>query len=770
MKFFIVATLISFATLGALWFLGEKKMEVKEPLPGAHSFNTNLSKKLNKMTTVKRKSDYRPRTKHLDKKGGALFTNRLFLESSPYLLQHAHNPVNWYPWSEEAFNEAKKNNRPVLLSVGYSTCHWCHVMEEESFEDLEIARYMNENYIAIKVDREERPDIDSIYMSAVQIMTGRGGWPMTVWLTHDKKPFYGGTYFPPRTGDRGSHKGFLPLLQELKQIYTDKKTEIAKSSEHLHEVLQKTLQPSVVPKEALDKNVTSLLYQQVKTNWDPVHGGMKGAPKFPSSFPFRILLRSYLKTKDEQILKILDKSLTGMMNGGLQDHVGGGFHRYSTDSQWLVPHFEKMLYDQALLAVIYLEATHLFKKDSYKQTAKNILDYIIRDMQSTEGGFYSATDADSLSDKGHKEEGFYFTWTPEELDKALDKVSAKLVKRYYNVSASGNFEGRSIFYVHADLSETAKNLNLSPSETEQKLRSAREKLYQVRNKRALPLRDEKILSAWNGLMISAFVTGYFVLNEKKYLEQAEKSAQFVLNNMFKDNQLYRTWKDGKAYIPAYLEDYAFLIAGLLDLFEWTGNINWLKKALELDRILETSFEDKKNGGFFMTADKYEKLLAREKPLYDGAEPSGNAVAALNLLRLAELTGQTSYKQRAEKTLKTVAENLNKNPLSYSEWMVAVDFYHKKNHEVVLVLPDKKDQNKDFLFNEIKNWYLPHKVLTVVQNSKVEEYSDLLKPVSRKKVIDEKATVYICEEGACQLPATELEELKDQLKNMQSGNL
>ena len=769
MKFFIVATLISFATLGALWSLGEKKMEVKEPLPGAHSFNTNLSKKLNKMTAIKGKG-YSPRTKHLDKKGWALFTNRLFLESSPYLLQHAHNPVNWYPWSEEAFNEAKKNNRPVLLSVGYSTCHWCHVMEEESFEDLEIARYMNENYIAIKVDREERPDIDSIYMSAVQMMTGRGGWPMTVWLTHDKKPFYGGTYFPPRTGDRGSHKGFLPLLQELKQIYTDKKTEIAKSSEHLHEVLQKNLQPSVVPKESLDKNVTSLLYQQVKTHWDPVHGGMKGAPKFPSSFPYRILLRSYLKTKDEQILKILDKSLTSMMNGGLQDHVGGGFHRYSTDSQWLVPHFEKMLYDQALLAVIYLEAAHLFKKDSYKQTARNILDYIIRDMQSKEGGFYSATDADSLSDKGHKEEGFYFTWTPEELDKALDKVSAKLVKRYYNVSASGNFEGRNIFYVHADLSETAKDLNLSLSETEQKLHSAREKLYQVRNKRALPLRDEKILSAWNGLMISAFVTGYFVLNEKKYLEQAEKSAQFVLNNMFKENQLYRAWKDGTAYIPAYLEDYAFLTAGLLDLFEWTGNINWLKKALELDRILETSFEDKKNGGFFMTADKYEKLLAREKPLYDGAEPSGNAVAALNLLRLAELTGQASYKQRAEKTLKTVVENLNKNPLSYSEWMVAVDFYHKKTHEVVLVLPDKKKQDKNFLFNEIKNWYLPHKVLTVVQNSKVEEYSELLKPVSRKKVIDEKPTVYICEEGACQLPATELEELKDQLKNMQSGNL
>ncbi len=770
MKFFIIATLISFATLGALWSLGEKTMEVKEPVPGIHSFNTELSKKLSKMTTIKRKSNYRPRTKHLDKEGWALFTNRLFLESSPYLLQHAHNPVNWYPWSEETFNEAKKHNLPVLLSVGYSTCHWCHVMEEESFEDLEIARYMNENYIAIKVDREERPDIDSIYMSAVQMLTGSGGWPMTVWLTPDKKPFYGGTYFPPRTGDRGSHKGFLSLLKELKQVYVDKPEQVTQSSHHLHEILQKTLQPTTGNQNTPDENVVSLLYQQVKTNWDPVHGGMRGAPKFPSSFPSRVLLRSYLKTKDEQILKILHKSLTGMMNGGLQDHVGGGFHRYSTDSQWLVPHFEKMLYDQALLAVIYLEATHLFKKDSYKQTAKNILDYIIRDMQSAEGGFYSATDADSLSDKGHKEEGFYFTWTAEELDKVLDEVSAKLVKGYYNVSGSGNFEGRSIFYVHADLSEIAKNLNLSLSTAEQKLHSAREKLYQARNKRPLPLRDEKVLSAWNGLMISAFVTGFSVLNEKKYLEQAEKSAQFVLDNMFKENQLYRAWKDGTAYIPAYLEDYAFLIAGLLDLFEWTGNIKWLKKVLELDQILETSFEDKENGGFFMTADKYEKLLAREKPLYDGAEPSGNAVATLNLLRLAELTGETSYKQRAEKTLNTVAENLNKNPLSYSEWMVAVDFYHNKTHEVVLVQPDEAEQSKPLLLDEIKKWYLPHKVLTVVQNSQVEKYSKLLKPVSRKKTIDGKATVYICEEGACQLPTNELKELKNQLKDMQSGNL
>ena len=769
MKISIITIVVSFI-IGALWFLGKDNMEInKEPLPGAHSFNSELNKKLQEVTAIKKKSNYKPRTKHLNKKGWALFTNRLLLESSPYLLQHAHNPVNWYPWDEEAFETAKKHNHPILLSVGYSTCHWCHVMEEESFEDLEIARYMNENYIAIKVDREERPDIDSVYMNAVQMLTGRGGWPMTVWLTPDKKPFYGGTYFPPRKGDRGSSIGFLSLLKELKQIYTDKPKQIVQTSDHLHELLQKALQPSSNNQGIPIKNTTSLIIQQVKNGWDSIHGGMKGAPKFPSSFPFRVLLRSYLPIQDENISKILEKSLTGMMNGGLQDHVGGGFHRYSTDSQWLVPHFEKMLYDQALLAVIYLEAYHLFKKDSYKKTAKNILDYVIRDMQSPEGGFYSATDADSLSDKGHKEEGFYFTWTPEELDTALDETSARLVKSYYNVSGAGNFEGRNIFYVHADLSETAKKLNLSPSTAQQKLQSAKEKLYQIRNKRNLPLRDEKILSAWNGLMISAFVTGYFVLNEEKYLKQAERSANFIFNKMFKKGQLYRVWKDNKSYIPAYLEDYAFLTAGLLDLFEWTGNIKWLKKAVELDKTLEQSFEDKTNGGFFMTAKGYEKLLAREKPLYDGAEPSGNAVAVLNLLRLAELTGRASYKERAEKTLKTVAENLNNNPLSYSEWMVAVNFYHSKTYEVVLVLPDKKN-NTDPLVDEIKKWYLPNKVLTIISNDEVEQYSKFLKPVSHKTVRNKKTTVYICEEGACQFPVTELKDLKEQLKGMQLGNL
>ena len=596
-------------------------MNSTELLPGVRDFRSGLLSEFKKEREKKGKS-YHPRTRHLNSEGWALFTNRLFLENSPYLLQHAHNPVNWHPWSDEAFEEARKKSWPILLSVGYSTCHWCHVMEEESFEDIEIARYMNENYIAIKVDREERPDIDSVYMSAVQILTGRGGWPMTVWLTPKKQVFYGGTYFPPRTGDRGSSIGFLSLLKELKKVYKEKQDDITKTGKSIQEVIQKALSPAPDSNSIPSKKIFQSLYSQVKGKWDPVYGGISGAPKFPSSFPSRFLLRSYLKTQDKEISQAIQTSLDEMQKGGIHDHVGGGFHRYSTDEKWLVPHFEKMLYDQALIALTYLEAYQLFKKEQYKDTATGILNYIIRDMQAKEGGFYSATDADSLSLKGEntssktsketqtekwdpnssphigeKEEGFYFTWTLSEIDRALDKKQAELIKNYYNVTLTGNFEGRNILYVSKSLSEVAEKLKLDISSAKNLLHSAKETLYQTRQRRPLPLRDEKILSGWNGLMISAFVQGYFILNEQKYLIQAEKSAQFVLDNMHKEGQLYRSWKEGENYILAYLDDYAFFISALLDLFEWTGNIKWLNKAAELDQVLEKNLRIRKKAVF-----------------------------------------------------------------------------------------------------------------------------------------------------------------------------
>ena len=767
-----------------LLLFGRSKTNTTELLPGITDLSPVLLAEFKKMKDKKGPS-YRPRTRHLDSKGNALFKNRLFLEKSPYLLQHAHNPVNWYPWGEEAFEEAKRKNRPVLLSVGYSTCHWCHVMEEESFEDLEIARHMNENYIAIKVDREERPDIDSVYMSAVQMMAGRGGWPMTVWLTPQKQVFYGGTYFPPRTGDRGASVGFLPLLKQLKEIYEEKPEGITRTGEDIKRVLQETLSPASGSDNIPDKKIFLDLVSQLKQRWDPVYGGIKGAPKFPSSFPSRFLLRSYFKTQDKEILKAIHISLNGMLNGGLHDHVGGGFHRYSTDEKWLVPHFEKMLYDQALLSLTYLEAYQLFKTESYKDTATRILDYVVRDMQSKEGGFYSATDADSLvfeskqvkktmpqntiphTDTKKREEGLYFTWTPEEIDQALNEKQAELIKNYYGVTSVGNFEGRNIFYVSKELSETAEELKLDILEAKRLLVSSRGTLYQTRQLRPLPLRDEKILSGWNGLMISAFVYGYFILNEKKYLLQAEKSARFILNNMRKEGRLYRSWREGTAYIPAYLDDYGFFISALLDLFEWTGNVEWLNSAIELDQVLEKNFEDKERGGFFMTGRDYETLMVREKPFYDGAEPSGNSVAIMNLLRFSELTGDDSYRTRAEKAFRAFSVMLKKNPFSFSEALLALDYYHSRINEIVLILPDNAQLETDSFFNELKKWYLPNKVLTVIYQSQVEKQQNLLKPVTRKTARNGKSTVYICEGGVCQFPASDSKELKRQLKQIQN---
>jgi len=768
-------------------------MDSMELLPGISNLDTTLLTKF-KEVREQRGDSYFPRTRHINSKKEPLFTNRLFLEKSPYLLQHAHNPVNWHPWGKEAFETAQKENKPVLLSVGYSTCHWCHVMEEESFEDLEIAKFLNENYIAVKVDREERPDVDSIYMNAVQILTGRGGWPMTVWLTPDQQVFYGGAYYPPRIGVRGSSIGVLPLLKELNRVYEEKREDIKQTGADIQNILKKHFSSSVSNELVPDKSIFPILYSQIKSRWDSVYGGVQGAPKFPSSFPNRILLRTYLKTKNEDILQMVKLSLDGMLKGGIHDQVGGGFHRYSTDEKWLVPHFEKMLYDQALLAMTYLEACQLLKqpdlhsekqssvdselqhRESYKETAMGILDYVMRNMQDEDGGFYSATDADSLTVQpegeksslaGKREEGFYFTWTPKEIDQALNEQQAELIKAYYGVTSQGNFEGRNVLYISKKLSELVKEFNLSLSQAKKILSEARQILYQTREKRPLPFRDEKILSGWNGLMISAFVYGYFVLNEKKYLLQAEKSARFVLSNMYKKGQLYRSWKEGKVYIPAYLDDYAFFLSALLDLFEWTGNIEWLNEAIKLDQVLEENFEDKKRGGFFMTGRDHEILPVREKPFYDGAAPSGNSVAVMNLLRLGELTEDSRYKSRAEKTLKAFGKMLQSSPRFFSEALLALDHYHSRVNKVVLVLPDDTLLESDSFFNELKIWYLPQKVLTVVHHSQVEERQKLLKPIGGKKALNGKTTVYICEESVCRLPALDLEALRQQLKEIQT---
>ena len=463
---------------------------------------------------LSRGPSYTPRTKHLDTDGWAKYTNRLFLESSPYLLQHAHNPVDWYPWGDEAFQAAASLNRPVLLSVGYATCHWCHVMEEESFEDLEIARYINENYIPIKVDREERPDVDAIYMASVQALTGRGGWPMTVWLTPDRKPFYGGTYYPARDGDRGAGVGFLTLLKKISERYQDR-TDIAnQTSQQLTEVVQQMLTPDAgtqIPSQAIIQQS----FQSYQNRFDQVNGGLSGAPKFPSSLPVRFLFRYFLRFKNPDALNMATQTLDKMAAGGLYDHVGGGFHRYATDEKWLVPHFEKMLYDNALLVMDYLEGYQTTGNPEYRRVVEEVLDYVQRDMTSPQGAFYSATDADSLTPHGHREEGYFFTWTPQEIEKRLGPGLAGLIKETHAVGSFPNFEGRHILNTPESIPNLAKRLGLEEKDLRAQMEKALKMLRDERQQRPLPLRDEKTITAWNGLMISAFARAGFVLNRAR---------------------------------------------------------------------------------------------------------------------------------------------------------------------------------------------------------------------------------------------------------------
>ena len=699
-------------------------------------------------------SDYKPRTKHLLSDGQPKYTNRLILEGSPYLLQHAHNPVDWFAWGDEAFEAAKKLNRPVLLSVGYSTCHWCHVMEEESFEDEEIAQFMNENYIPIKVDREERPDIDAIYMAAVQAIAGSGGWPMTVWLTPDRRPFYGGTYFPARNGDRGATVGFLTLLKKISDMYHNQQDKIQEAGLTLTKAIQQQLRPTA-GNRLPGPEMTHQVMEDYQAYHDPVHGGMSGKPKFPSSLPVRLLLRYYRRTGDEKFLHIARLTLEKMAAGGIYDHVGGGFHRYATDEKWLVPHFEKMLYDNALLVMDYIEGYQVAGETDFKRIAEEILHYVKRDMTSPEGAFYSATDADSLNPGGHREEGYYFTWTPEELEATLGSERAKVVKAFYAVGNTPNFEGRHILHTPKTPAEVAKTLDISKEKLLEIIQDARESLYQQRNHRPLPLRDEKILTAWNGLMISAHARAGLILGDRQYTDRAVQAAEVILKNLYLKDKLYRSYKDGKARHTAYLDDYAFFIAALIDLYEVTHDINWLKKAIELDEILQANYEDQENGGFFMTDKDQAGLIAREKPNYDGAEPSGNSVALLNLLRLGEYTTKDSYRVRAEKMLTAFLGSASARPMALSEMMLALDFHTDKAKEIVIVSPPGKIDEAEQYLKEFRKKFLPNRILTVAtEGEDLKSHARLIPVTGKKSALMGKATAYVCEKGVCQLPATD----------------
>ena len=726
---------------------------INTTLPGADAPSDELDERL-RQAWAKREPGYKPRTQHLHSDGTPKYTNRLFFESSPYLLQHAHNPMNWRPWGAEAFAQARALGRPVLLSVGYSTCHWCHVMEEESFDDEEIARYINENYIPIKVDREVRPDIDAIYMSAVQAMRGSGGWPMTLWLTPDREPFYAGTYFPARDGDRGASMGFLTLLAKLKEIYDDDPGRITKQTQDITAAIGRMMEPQAgtgTPgAEVLDE-----LVRFYKGRFDEVNGGTTGSPKFPSGLPIRGLLRYHRRTGDERALEMAELTLEKMARGGIYDQAGGGFHRYSTDERWLVPHFEKMLYDNALLVTAYLEGYQATGREDFAAVARDILRYVERDMTSPEGAFYSATDADSLNPESDREEGWFFTWTPAEMAEVLGEERAKAVAAYYGVSETGNFEGRNILHRPNPAAEVAGRLGLSPEKLRSLVSEAREELYAARTGRPPPLRDDKILTAWNGLMISAHAQAALVLGDERYARRAERAAAFLLKHLRRDGRLLRSYKSGRARHNAYLDDYASLIAALLDLYEATGKPDWLREAVALEDVLEEHYQDEENGGFFMTSDDHEKLLAREKPSYDGAEPSGNSVAAMNLVRLHEFTTKDHYRETADRVFQAFDPILEKSPAALSEMLLALDFQLDTAKEIIIVTPGSRGEAEPFLAR-LRKSFLPNRVLAVIPEHELPAHAKLIPLVEGKRAIKGKPTAYVCEKRVCELPTSDPE--------------
>ena len=724
--------------------------EANPPLPGFDSVDEALRSRLEAALRDKG-PDYEPRTEHKGPDGRPEFTNRLIEESSPYLLQHAHNPVSWYSWSPEAFERAKRENKPIFLSVGYSTCHWCHVMERESFEDEQIAAFLNQHFIAIKVDREERPDVDSVYMTAVNLLAGRGGWPMTVIMTPDKEPFFGGTYFPPRRGVRGSRTGLIDILTDMVARYRNDPGSVAARAQELSQQVERVSFLPPGPGVPSDKTI-AIAVSKLATSFDRVDGGFTGAPKFPQPSRLVLLLRYARHTGDEGATAMVATTLDRMAAGGIYDHVGGGFHRYSTDAKWLVPHFEKMLYDNAQLATLYLEAWQHTADASYQAVSREILDYILREMTSPGGGFYSATDADSPTPEGHEEEGWFFTWTPGELGRILGAEDAALVTAAYGVSARGNFEGRNILHRVKSDAKLAKAMHISARTVAERLSAARAALYEARAKRPPPLRDDKIIASWNGLMISAFAQAGWAFGEPRYVDAASRSARFVLGAMRDDaGRLVRTSRDGEKSDASFLDDYAFMVAACLDLYEATGLLEWLDAGLALQAEQDQRFADV-GGGYFLTASDSEDLLVREKPVYDGAVPSGNSIAANNLLRLHDFTGDATWRAAAERLFAAMSLRLTRSPTGSPLLLAALDRYYDVPLEVAIISTAGGSEVEP-LERRLRDAFVPNKALAVLDESEVRIQQARVPWLEAKRAIGGKPTAYVCERGRCELPTS-----------------
>ncbi|MGE3466024.1 MAG: thioredoxin domain-containing protein [Pyrinomonadaceae bacterium] len=677
------------------------------------------------------------------------FTNRLIDESSPYLLQHAHNPVDWYPWGDEAFAKARAEDKPVLVSIGYSACHWCHVMEHESFEDEATAAIMNEHFVNIKVDMEERPDVDQIYMNFVQLTTGRGGWPMNVFLTADKRPFFGGTYFPPQ--QRYGMPSWPQILISLAEAYRERRNELERSA---NEIVGELRRLSIVD-TASGSPSTDLLdsaFASFSRTFDAVNGGFGGAPKFPPAMSLEFLLRYHHRTGDDHALSMVSSTLTKMANGGIFDHLGGGFHRYAVDAIWLVPHFEKMLYDNAQLIRVYLHTFQVTGDEFYKRVAIKTLEYVKREMLDASGGFYSTQDADSEG-----EEGKFFVWTPDEIREVLGEKYVDIFNTYYDVTVEGNFEGKNILNIKSDIYHPGANLDPIILEEWGSLEDAlidwRRKLFEAREKRTKPHRDEKVLTAWNGLMLAAFADAAAVLGDSAYLEVAEHNAKFIKSELVQKNgRLLRTWKDGRAKLNGYIEDYANVADGLLELYRASGDLAHLEEARRLADLMITEFWDEESGGFFFTSNDHEELIVRNKDFYDNATPSGNSVAADVLLRLAKFTGDERYERFAATTLRLAAAQIRRHPQGFGRTLAALEFYLSDTREIVIV-GEKGNQ----LERETFQRFMPNAVVAISETS-----VDAMAIFENRDMLDGHPTAYVCRNYACERPVTSPSELADLL--------
>jgi uncharacterized protein len=670
-------------------------------------------------------------------------TNRLAGETSPYLLQHAANPVDWYPWGPEALARAKAEDRPIFLSIGYSACHWCHVMERESFEDPEIAALMNERFVNIKVDREERPDLDQIYMSAVQAMTGQGGWPMSVFLTPDLKPFFGGTYFPP-TDSRGM-AGFPRVLLSVHRAWEERRDEIRDSATEMTEQLRSF---GTLPKGsgALDVGLLDRAARAVTKNFDPVHGGFGRAPKFPHPMDLKVLLRHYARAGDDHALHVVRHTLTKMAQGGIYDHLGGGFARYSTDDRWLVPHFEKMLYDNALLASAYLEAYQATRDAEFGRVARETMDYVLGRMTDPEGAFSSTEDADSEG-----VEGKYYVWSLAQVKWILGAEHAKTFAYVYDVTESGNWEEHNILNLPRTIGQAAKLLGRDEEGLRTELDASRAKLLAMRDERIPPAKDTKVLVSWNGLMIAALSEGGRILKDERYLQAAGRAAGFILDRMRRDDgRLLHTFKDGRARLDAYLDDYANLIDGLTRLYEATGEPRWIESALDLTRIMIDEFADPEHGGFFFTGHHHEELIARQKDYYDNATPSGNAMAATALVRLGALTGRDDLTRAGRSALESVQVMLESQPAAGGQSLIALDFLLGPTRELAVIAGADADEFRAVL-EAIATPFLPHKVVAPATSSQAESLAGSIPLLADRPSREGRTTTYICEHFACRAP-------------------